>query len=236
MAFEHQVIQKTARTAINEALRRYMLKIYNYMAVALVLAGVVAYAIGTSPTALQAIWGSGFGWVAVFAPLAIVFFLAGRVHTMSIPSAQGVFWLYAASVGVSISSIFALYTNESIARIFFITAGMFATTSLYGYTSKRDLSGFGGAFLMAIIGIIIASLVNLFFRSPAFDMMISFVTVIVFSGLVAYDTQRLRDLFYVLQQRDGDHIERVAIIGALNLFIDFINIFLSLLRLFGNRR
>lgn len=236
MAYDNQVIQGSARSAINESLRAYMLKIYNYMAGALLLSGAVAYGIGNSPDAMAAIWGSGLSWLAIFAPLVIVFLFAGQIHRMSIPAAQGTFWLYAASVGVSISTIFALYTNESIARIFFITAAMFATTSLYGYTTKRDLSGLGGAFLMAIIGIIIASLVNLFMKSPAFDMMISFVTVIVFSGLVAYDTQNLKDLFYVMQNRENDSVERIAIFGALSLFINFINIFLSLLRLFGDRR
>lgn len=236
MAYDNQVIQRSARSAINEALRTYMLKIYNYMAGALVLSGLVAYGISTSSELMMAIWGSGFSWVAMFAPVIIVFVMAGRIHRMSVPAAQGTFWLYAASVGVSTSVIFAIYTNESIAKVFFITAGMFAATSAYGYTTKRDLSGFGGAFMMAVIGIIIASLVNLFLKSSAFDMMISFVTVIVFSGLVAYDTQNLKDLFYAMQNRDSEQTERIAIFGALSLFIDFINIFLSLLRLMGDRR
>lgn len=236
MAYDNQVIQRSARSAINEALRTYMLKIYNYMAGALALCGLIAYGISSSPEIMLAIWGSGFAWVAAFAPVVIVFMIAGRIHRMSVPAAQGSFWLYAASIGVSSSFIFAMYTDESIAKAFFITAGMFAATSAYGYTTKRDLSGLGGAFLMAIMGIIIALLVNFFFKSAAFDMMISFVTVIVFSGLVAYDTQSLRDLFYTMQSRDADHVERVAIYGALSLFIDFINIFMSLLRLFGDRR
>lgn len=232
----NDTVQAAARGAINEALRNYMQRIYNYMAAGLAVAGFVAYAITTSPAAIQLIFGTPLMYVVVFAPLVLVMMLSFRIHKMSAASAQMFFWAYAALLGASLSSILLVYTATSVVRIFLITAGMFATASLYGYATKRDLSGFGGGLILAVVGIIIASIVNFFVQSQGFQMILSGIAVLVFSGLVVYETQRLKDMFYHLQSESNETIEKVSIIGALQLFISFVNIFISLMRLFGDRR
>ncbi|USO01520.1 MAG: Bax inhibitor-1/YccA family protein [Alphaproteobacteria bacterium] len=232
----NDTIQKTSYGSLNLALRSYMQRIYNYMASGLAISGFVAYAIATSPAAIQVIFGTPLVYVVMFLPLVMVITLSARIHKMSAASAQVMFWLYAAAVGASLSSILLLYTATSVARVFFITAGMFATTSIYGYTTKRDISGFGGALTLAVVGIIIASITNMFVQSGGFQMLISAVTVLVFSGLVAYDTQNLKDLFYHMHGQSRETVEKASIIGALRLFMDFINMFVAMIRLFGDRR
>ena len=227
----------TARTDVGQidvGLRRYMLSVYNYMAGGLAVSGLIAYLVASSPTVLRAVWGSGLMWVVVFAPVALVFFFSFRIQKMSFGAAQLTYWAYAALNGVSLSFIFIAYTQTSIARVFFITAATFAAMSLYGYTTRRDLSGFGSFLMMGVFGIIIAMIVNIFLQSSALTFAISVIGVLVFVGLTAYDTQKIKE-WYVAAD-DGATMGKKAIFGALNLYLDFINLFLMLLRLMGDRR
>jgi uncharacterized protein len=223
---------------IDEGLRAYMLRVYNLMAVGLGITGVTAY--GTyayalsNPAFAQAIYGGPLRWVIMLAPLALVFFLSFRINSMSVSTAQTTFWGYAALLGVSLSSIFLVYTGQSITQTFFITATTFGAMSLYGYTTKKDISSWGSFLFMGLIGILIASVVNIFLGSSALSFAISIIGVLVFTGLTAYDTQKIKEGYY--EADDSDTAGRKAIIGALNLYLDFINLFIMLLRLFGDRR
>jgi FtsH-binding integral membrane protein len=221
------------RAVVDEGLRAYMLKVYNYMASGLLLTGIVAYAVAQSPALLQAIYGTPLQWVVMLAPLGVVFFLSARINRMSAGAAQAAFWGFAALMGVSISYIFVAYTGVSIARVFAITACTFGAMSLYGYTTKRDLSGWGSFLFMGLIGIIIAAVVNIFLASSMLAWVISVIGVLVFVGLTAYDTQQIKEMYY---EGDGHEIAaKKSIMGALRLYLDFLNLFLMLLHLFGNR-
>jgi FtsH-binding integral membrane protein len=233
------------RAVIDQGLRSYMLRVYNYMASGVAITGVVAYltymfAVVDSGAGLQLtpfgnlIFASAFKWVVIFAPLALVFFISARINAMSLSTAQISFWAFAALMGASISSIFLVYTGESMARVFFITAASFGGLSLWGYTTSRDLSGWGSFLFMGLIGIIIASLVNLFIGSTALQFAVSVIGVLIFSGLTAYDTQQIKEMYSV--NDDGSVSGRKAVMGALRLYLDFINLFMLLLQLFGNRR
>jgi FtsH-binding integral membrane protein len=235
---------------IDEGLRTHMLRVYNYMAAGLAITGIVAYlvfsmAVTAEPTAYPiragvyltsfgyAVFASPLKWVLLFAPLGLVFFMSARIHKMSLAGAQATFWIYAALVGASLASIFLIYAHGSIARVFFITAASFGALSLWGYTTKKDLSGWGSFLFMGLIGIIIASLVNMFLASSALQFAISVIGVLVFAGLTAYDTQSIKEEYYA-----GDSqlvAGQKAIFGALRLYLDFLNMFLMLLSLFGNR-
>ncbi len=223
---------------IDEGLRTYMLRVYNLMAVGLGITGVTAY--GTyayalsNPAFAQAIYGGPMRWVVMLAPLALVFFLSFRINSMNVSTAQTTFWGYAALLGVSLSSIFLVYTGQSITQTFFITATTFGAMSLYGYTTKKDLTSWGSFLFMGLIGILIASVVNMFLASSAMSFAISVIGVLVFTGLTAYDTQKIKEGYY--EADDSDTAGRKAIIGALNLYLDFINLFIMLLRLIGDRR
>jgi len=181
-----------------------------------------------------AVFSGPLMWVLVFAPVALVFLLSFGIQRMSVPAAQATFWGYSALMGLSLASIFVVYTSESIARVFFISAATFAAMSLYGYTTKRDLTGFGSFLFMGLIGIVIASIVNIFLNSSGLGFAISILGVLIFVGLTAYDTQKIKEMYYVGD--DGTVAGRKAIMGALALYLDFINLFLMLLRLFGDRR
>ncbi|ODA66219.1 Inner membrane protein YbhL [Methyloligella halotolerans] len=231
--------------AIDQGLRSYMLSVYNYMASGVALTGVVAYVIyamsvvetgaGLQLTDFGNImFNSAFKWVVIFAPLAMVFVLSMGIQKMSLGAAQAAFWGFAALMGASLASIFLVYAGESIARVFFITAASFGALSLWGYTTSRDLSGWGSFLFMGLIGIILASLVNLFLGSTALQFAISVIGVLIFAGLTAYDTQQIKEMYY-----EGDSTAvagRKAIMGALRLYLDFINLFMMLLSLFGDRR
>ncbi|MGB8709904.1 MAG: Bax inhibitor-1/YccA family protein, partial [Methyloceanibacter sp.] len=180
------------------------------------------------------IFASAFKWVVIFAPLGMVFFLSARINSMSLSGAQIAFWVFAALMGLSIASIFLVYAHASIARVFFITAASFGALSLYGYTTNRDLSAWGSFLFMGLIGIIIAMLVNLFLASSALQFAISVIGVLIFAGLTAYDTQQIKEMYYVGD--DGTVTGRKAVMGALRLYLDFINLFMMLLQLFGDRR
>jgi FtsH-binding integral membrane protein len=229
--------------AYDKGLRTYMLRIYNYMASALALTGIVALLAANSEAFVSALYSmqdgrivgmSGFGWLVAFAPLGMVLWLSFGVHRMSTTMAQGIFWAYAGLMGLSLSSIFLMYTGESIARTFFVTAGTFGAMSLYGYTTKRDLTGFGSFLIMGLIGLLVASIVNIFLQSSGLSFATSVLGVLIFVGLTAYDTQKLKDMYY--QIGTGEGLAKASIMGALNLYIDFINIFIHLLRFMGERR
>jgi FtsH-binding integral membrane protein len=218
--------------AYSEGLRAYMISVYNYMAMGLGLTGGVALLVVSSPALLQAIMP--MMWLFILAPLGLVLFLSFRINTLQYSTAQILFWLYAALNGVAFSTIFLAYTYESIARVFFITAGMFAAMSLYGYTTRKDLTSWGSFLFMGVIGLILASSDNIFWTSSSLQFLISIGGVIIFTGLTAYDTQAIKEGY-----REGSSAEvagKKAIFGALQLYLDFINIFLSLLRLMGDRR
>ncbi|ADZ68875.1 Bax inhibitor-1/YccA family protein [Polymorphum gilvum] len=231
-----------ADAGIDQGLRAYMLGVYNYMTLGLAITGLVAmatvyFAIDTATGGLTtfglAIYASPLKWVIMLAPLAMVFFLSFRIQSMSASAAQTTFWIYAALMGASLSSIFLVYTGGSIARVFFITAASFGALSLFGYTTKKDLSAWGSFLFMGLIGIVLASLVNIFLASSALQFAVSVIGVLVFAGLTAYDTQQIKEMYY-----EGDGHEattKKSVMGALRLYLDFINMFLMLLQLFGNR-
>jgi FtsH-binding integral membrane protein len=221
------------QVGIDIGLRNYMLRVYNYMAGGLAITGVVAYLAAASGFYEQ-IARTPFIWVVVFAPLGIVLLLSYRLQKMSLGAAQATFWGFAALMGLSLSYIFLVYTGASIAQVFFITAATFLAMSLWGYTTKSDLSRFGSFLMMGLIGIIIASLVNIFFASAAVQFAISIIGVVVFTGLTAWDTQRIKEMYW---EGDGNEIAgKKAIMGALALYLDFINLFVMLMQLMGNRR
>jgi uncharacterized protein len=234
----------TATANYDAGLRAHMLRVYNLMAGALALTGVVAYGVANTPALMNAIYQVNaqgqlgptlLGWIVMLAPLAMVFFLSFRIQQMSEGTAQLTFWAYAALVGASLASIFLLYTGASIALTFFVTAATFGAMSLYGYTTKRDLTGFGNFLFMGLIGILIASLANIFFQSAAVTFVVSVLGVLIFTGLTAWDTQKIKQTYYAV----GGEVAvagKAAIMGALSLYLDFLNIFLFLLRFMGDRR
>jgi FtsH-binding integral membrane protein len=182
---------------------------------------------------MQTLFGTGLSWVVMLAPLAFILVLSFGINKMSASTAQLTFWAFAAVMGVSLSTIFVAYTGTSIARVFFITSGAFAALSIYGYSTKRDLTGFGSFLIMGLFGIILASIVNLFLESSALQFMVSVLGVLIFAGLTAYDTQRIKSMYY---EGDGhETMTKKSVMGALSLYLDFINMFLMLLHLFGNR-
>lgn len=220
-------------TAIDAGLRQYMLRVYNYMAGGLALTGVVAYAAAAGGL-YQAIFGTPLYWVVLFAPLALVMLLSFRIEKMSLGVAQLTFWAYAALVGLSLSGIFLVYTGVSITRVFFITAGTFGAMSLYGYTTRADLTRFGSLLFMGLIGIVIASLVNIFLLSSALQFAISVIGVVVFVGLTAWDTQRIKTIY--IEGDDATIAGKKSIMGALALYLDFLNLFLMFMQLFGDQQ
>jgi uncharacterized protein len=225
---------------IDQGLRSYMLGVYNYMASGLAVTGAVAA--GTYMLAVQngqltpfgvTLFQSPLMWVFVLAPVALVFFLSFRIQAMRAATAQAVFWIYAALNGVAFSTLGLVYSHGSITRVFFISAATFGALSLWGYTTKRDLTGWGSFLFMGLIGIIIASLVSLFWPNGALQFAISVIGVLVFAGLTAYDTQQIKEMYF--EADDGQTMSKKILMGALRLYLDFINLFLMLLRLFGNR-
>jgi uncharacterized protein len=222
-----------AGVAIDLGLRQYMLRVYNFMAGGLALTGLAAY-VAIATGFYQQIAGTPLIWIVMLAPLGAVLFLSIRIERMSAGAAQATFWGYSALMGLSLAGIFLVFTGASIARVFFISAATFAAMSLYGYTTRRDLSQFGSFLFMGLIGIVLASLVNIFVGSSALQFAISVIGVIVFTGLTAWDTQRIKEVY--LASDPGDVMTKRALIGALALYLDFINLFVMLLQLAGQRR
>jgi FtsH-binding integral membrane protein len=224
-----------ARADIDVGLREYMLRIYNYMASGLALTGIVAYVFAQSGYYAQ-VAQTPLIWLIMLAPLGFVLAMNFGLQRMQASTLQLLFWLFSGIMGLSLASIFLVFTGASIARVFFITAGTFAAMSLYGYTTKRDLSQFGSFLIMGLIGIVIATIVNIFIGSTALQFAISVIGVIVFVGLTAWDTQGIKEQYYELQYADGETAGKTAIMGALRLYLDFINLFMMLLQLLGVRR
>lgn len=228
--------------AVDQGLRAYMLKVYNYMASALAVTGLVAYLVAHTPALMQLLYVASprgiqptmLGWVVTFAPLALVFFLGMKINSMQVRTAQTVFWVYSGLVGASLAYIFALYTGASIARVFFITSAAFAGLSLYGYTTKRNLTGMGSFLMMGLIGGIVAMVVNMFLQSTVLDLALSAMFLLVFAGLTAYDTQKIKSMYYAVGN-NAEVAEKTAVMGALSLYLDFLNMFLIMLRFMGNR-
>jgi len=234
---------QAAAADIDVGLREHMLRVYNLMASGLALTGIIAYFSANTPAIINMLYAAGPGgmlqptglaYLVMFSPLAFVLVLSFGINKMQASTAQAVFWAFAAVMGLSLANIFLVYTGASITRVFFITAGTFAGMSLYGYTTKRDLTGMGSFLMMGLIGIIIASIVNMFLQSSAMHFIISVIGVLVFVGLTAYDTQKIKSMYLAA---DGAEVaSKKAIMGALTLYLDFINLFIMLLRLFGQRR
>jgi len=228
--------------AVDAGLRAHMLRVYNYMTSAILLTGIVAVLVGNTTLVNSLIsfdmnghYGpSALGWIVTFAPLGVVLWMSFGINRISQGTAQFLFWTFAVLMGASLSTIFLVYTNGSIALTFFATAAAFASLSLYGYTTKRDLSGMGTFLLMGLVGIIVASVVNIFWMNDTFSLVIAALGVLIFAGLTAYDTQKVKSLYF--QVAGSDMIGKAAIMGALTLYLDFINMFLFLLRFLGNSR
>jgi FtsH-binding integral membrane protein len=218
----------------DQGLRDYMSKVYNFMAVALGISGAVAFLVSSSQVVMSAIFGTPLAWIVMLAPLGFVFFFTYKLNSISSEKAKIYLWIYSALMGLSLSTIFIAYTGTSIVRTFFITASVFGAMSLYGYVTKKDLTGLGSFLMMGLIGIIIASIVNIFLKSSAFDFAISLLGIFVFIGLTAYDTQKIKQFYY---QSSGEEMTaKMAVMGALNLYMDFINLFIMMLRFIGDRR
>lgn len=224
--------QGAAGVSFDEGLRRHMLKLYNLVGGGIAVAGFAALATAYTPLGAM-LYSTGLNWVVAFAPLAMLFWAMFRSHTWSLSKLHTFYWSFTVVMGVSMAYVFALYTGESLARVFFITAATFAGASLYGYTTKKSLSGMGSFMIMGVIGLIIASLVNIFLQSSALQFAISIIGVIAFTGLTAYDTQNQKQVY--LQTGGGELAQRAGVMGAISLFINFVNLFQFLLMLLGNR-
>ncbi|QIG06757.1 Bax inhibitor-1/YccA family protein [Proteus sp. ZN5] len=226
------IVQRTG-----SGLQTFMAQVYGWMTVGLLLTAFVAYYVASSYALQEMIFSSKVVFFGlIIAQLGLVFVLSGMVHKMSGAMATSLFMLYSVLTGVTISSVLLVYTASSIASTFFICAAMFGALSVYGYTTKRSLTGMGSFLFMGLIGIIIASIVNIFMQSSMMSMVISYAGVLIFAGLTAYDTQKLKDMGNEINQEDKENMRRYSIMGALTLYLDFINLFLMLLRILGDRR
>jgi len=253
MEFNKQNILNKVKAAqqstvvMDEGLRAYMLKVYNYMATGILLTGIIALltfkmSVVTNDSGAivgltqigNALYLSGLKWIVMLAPLGVVFYMSFGIKKMSASKAQTTFWVFASLMGLSLSSILLIYTGLSVTRVFFICSATFGAMSIYGYTTKRDLTKLGSFLMMGLIGIIIASVVNIFLKSSMMYFVISILGVLIFVGLTAYDTQKIKNMY--VSSDTGELMGKKAVMGALTLYLDFINLFIMLLRLFGQRR
>jgi len=227
----------TQTAEFDAGLRSYMLKVYNYMASGVLLTGIVAMVFANmlraDPELVQTVYGSPLRWVLALAPFAFIMVMSFGINKLSSAALQGIFWAFSAVMGLSLASILLVYTGESVARTFFITAASFGALSLYGYTTKKDLSGLGTFLVMGVIGLFIAMVVNIFLASSMMQFVISCAGVLIFAGLTAYDTQRIKENYYLMAT--GEAVAKGAIMGAVNLYLDFVNLFIFLLQFLGNR-
>lgn len=217
----------------DEGLRNYMLQVFNYMTFALALSGLVSLGVSMSPALMAVIWGTSFKWVVVFLPLAMSLGFMFMVDKITSQTAKLFLFAFAAAMGLSLSSIFVIYKMGSIIHVFFIAAATFGAASLYGYTTKKDLTSMGSFLIMGVIGLIIAGLVNIFLQSSMFAFVISCLAVLIFTGLTAYDTQQIKGYY---DELEGEEQEKSGVIGALMLYMDFINIFIHLLQILGDKK
>ncbi len=219
----------------DSALRDYMVKVYNHMAMALGISGAVAFTVSNVPALMNLFFGTPLSWVVMLAPLGFVLFFSYKLNSISAATARSYLWIYSSLMGLSLSTLLVIYTGASVTRVFFITASVFGAMSLYGYTTKKDLTGIGSFLIMGLIGLVIASLVNIFLKSSALDFALSVIGTLIFIGLTAYDTQRIKQTYYQFAG-NAEMTSKMAILGALNLYMDFINLFIMLLRFMGERR
>jgi len=217
-------------------LRSYMQRIYTLMSLALFITAIIAFFVSNNNELMRVIHATNLKWVVMLAPLGFVFIFASKIHSMSAAAAKNCLWAFSALMGLSLSYLLLVYTGHSVVRVFLITSCMFGVTSFYGYVTKKDLTGWGSFLMMGLIGVIIASIVNSFMQSSALDFAISIIGVIVFTGLTAYDTQKAKNMYYQVASGDSSTIQKVAVMSALSLYMNFINLFIMLLRLFGDRR
>ena len=237
---DSQTVRKSgasiASADIDVGLRAHMNKVYALMSIGLFLTGGVAYIVGNNETLVMSLFTGMSRWVVMFAPLIVVFAMGSMINRLKASTAQLIFYAFSALMGLSISYIFMIYTSVSIAQTFLVTAIAFAGLSLYGYTTKRNISGMGSFLIMGVIGLIVASIINLWMQSPALMYAISILGVLIFAGLTAYDTQKIKNTYVQMAQNgQSEWIEKSAIMGALSLYLDFLNMFMFLLHLFGNR-
>ena len=221
------------KAAYDESLRNFMLQVFNYMTLALAISGLVALGVSMSPAATALIWGTPLKWVVIFAPLGMSLAFMFMIDKISSTSAMYFLFAFAAVMGISLSSIFILYKLGSIAQVFFITAATFGSASLYGYTTKKDLTSMGSFLIMGALGLVITSAVNIFLASSILTFIVSILAVLIFTGLTAYDTQQLKSVF---DETTGEERQKAGIIGALNLYLNFINIFVALMQLIGEKK
>lgn len=237
-------VQTQSSTAVDQGLRSYMLKVYNLMASGILLTGLIAFFVGQSDAFLGAVLSqnaatgavglSGLGWLVALAPVAMVFFIGFRARHMSAGQLQMAFWGYAALMGLSLFSIFLVYTGASILKVFFITAGTFGLLSMYGYTTKKDLTSWGTFLFVGVMAVFFVTLANVFFfKSSGLDLALSYVGVLLALGLTAYDTQKVKEIYYTTS---GEGLAKASTLGALSLYFDFIYLFVNLLRIMGDRR
>ena len=222
-----------AGAVFDEGLRQHMLRVYNYMGIGLVVTGVIAFVVASTPALYVPIFSSPLKWVVMLAPLAFVLLFSFRIQTMSAAGAQAMFWAFCAVMGLSLASVFLVFTGTSIARTFFIAATMFGATSLYGYTTKRDLTQFSSFLIMGLIGVVIASIVNIFLGSTALQFAISVIGIAVFIGLTAWDTQTIKEQY--AENFGAESQQKLAVFGAFSLYLNFVNIFQLLLNFIGQR-
>lgn len=220
--------------AFDEGLRKHMLRVYNYMGLGLVITGLVAFFVASTPALYVPIFGSPLKWVVMFAPLAFVMFFSFKINSISAGAAQAMFWAFCAIMGLSMASIFLVFTGASIARTFFISAAMFGAMSLYGYTTKTDLTKFGSFLIMGLIGVVIASIVNIFLGSTMLQFAVSVIGILVFMGLAAWDTQTIKEQY--AENAGAEANQKLAVMGALSLYLSFVNIFQLLLSLTGQQQ
>ncbi|MDR2724147.1 MAG: Bax inhibitor-1/YccA family protein [Holosporaceae bacterium] len=226
---------KEATRVVDKGLRQYMLSVFSYMSGGLALTAAVAYLVSCSPSLMAILFNNLFVFMLVaLAPMGLSFYLAARLARISVEKAKALFFIYASSLGISLASIFVVYSGTSIANTFFVTSSMFLSMVIYGYVTEKDLTAFGSFLLMGLLGIIISSIINLYTKSSAFMFVISVLAVVIFTGLTAYDAQRIKN--YYLEADSVEVNEKKSILGALHLYLDFINLFLSLLRIIGTRR
>lgn len=225
--------ESNATQSFDVGLRDYMASVYKHMAIALVITAIISMLTASSPALLQLFYMTPLKWVVMLAPIGIAMYMGVKFSSLSVSGVRSLLYVYSGTIGLSLAFIFMVYTGESIARTFLITASTFGAMSIYGYSTKKDLTAFGSFLMMGVLGIVLASLVNLFMQSSALSFAVSILSVILFTGLTAYDTQRIKDVYF---STSGEDTDKMAIYGALALYMDFINLFVALLRFFGDRR
>jgi FtsH-binding integral membrane protein len=233
MNYNTESVKTLTQPVYDEGLRNFMLSVYNNMTISLVISGAVALFVSMSPALMSVIWATHLKWVVIFLPLAMSLGFTFLVDKISSSTARLFLFVFAAAMGLSLSSLFVIFKMGSIVQVFFITAATFGAASLYGYTTKRDMTNIGSFLIMGVIGIVIASIVNIFLQSSMFGFIISCLAVLIFTGLTAYDTQELKNVY---DSQYDEEMEKSGVIGALGLYMNFINIFVHLLQIIGDRK